>query len=144
VPPNSCARAILIDSYLLKFIGFVACKLRDADQKIVEKRRHCTGRFDSAAAVIILKAKAADPAISNMSVEFKRLQVQFAERSDECSFLFFGYYLLPITRTPRLRFCRSHFHLVEQCILPSNVSIATFLRVRGMAGGCGGPVSDYE
>jgi hypothetical protein len=123
VPPNPCARAVLIDPHLLKRIRFVPGELRDPDQKIVEKRRHVNGLLDSAAAVVISKTKANDPSISKVPVEFKGLQVQLAERSDKCSFLLFGYYLLPIAKTVRLKLSRSLFHLGEQCILPVQMNL---------------------
>ena len=123
MPSNPCTRAVLVDSHLLKRIGFAAGKLRDPDQKIVEKRRHLNGLLDSAAAVVISKTKANVPSISKVPVEFKGLQVQLAERSDKCSFLLFGYYLLPIAKTVRLKLSRSLFHLGEQCILPVQMNL---------------------
>src|ERR1700733_3212872 len=118
MPPDSCARAVLVDSHLPEGIRIKTGKFRNPHQKIVEKRRDRTCLLDSTTAVVIFQAKANHPAISKMALELKGLQVQLLERRDKGSFLFFSHDVLSIVETTRLRLSRSHFHLGKQCILP--------------------------
>src|SRR6185437_10456465 len=97
VPPNSRARTIFTHTHLLNSPRFAAGKIRNPDQKTVQKLRHPGCRFHRPAAVVILQAKIHYPAISDMPVELKWPQVQLPNGCRERHLLLFRDELLAIT-----------------------------------------------
>lgn len=83
MPADACAGPVLVDADLAKFLRCVTGELGDFFAEGVEKWGRRLRGFDSAATIIVAKAKRFDAPLSQIAVKFERLQRQGGEGGRE-------------------------------------------------------------
>ena len=101
MPADAGCGRIFIDADLSKGVGVDGSEFGDADEKVVEKRRHLSGGFDRAAAVVIFQPEADDSSIAQMAVEFEGFQFQLSNLLYQRGLLVFRDDRVAIAKTMR-------------------------------------------